>query len=196
MDAHNMMTRREMMKKSLLTFGALSAIQTVPAKATPNGYGIQGQLAPELNVDYWIDKEGKKTDFKISDHEGKWIFLKGFQSWCPGCHAHGLPTLKKISAALAGNPDVVFAAIQTVFEGSWINTVDKVRETQLQYDLQLPMGHDTGGDTGRSYTMTDYRTGGTPWMILINPERQVIYNDFSINADKAIEFLKLKTAKG
>lgn len=189
-----MITRRQILKSSLLALGALTTTRTTRAIAASNKYGIVGQRAPELKVDYWIDEHGKKTEFKLADHQGKWIFLKGFQSWCPGCHSHGLPALKKISDALAGNPDVVFAGIQTVFEGGWINTQGKVRDTQLEYDLKLPMGHDPGGESGRSYTMTDYRTGGTPWMILINPQRIVIYNDFRINADKAIEFLKAQTA--
>jgi hypothetical protein len=30
-------------------------------------------------------------------------------------------------------------------------------------------------------------------MILISPDRQVVYNDFGINADRAIEFLKTVT---
>ena len=41
--------------------------------------------------------------------------------------------------------------------------------------------------------MRDYRTGWTPWMILINPERQVVYNDYGIDADKAIAFLTSQT---
>lgn len=186
-----MFSRRDFMKSSLLGLGAIPVLSD--AQSNPN-YGIVGHYAPELKVEYWIDKNGDPTQFQLADHEGKWVFLKGFQSWCPGCHSHGLPTLKKISDALADNPKVVFAGIQTVFEGSWINTQSKVRKTQLQYDLQIPMGHDPGGEDGRSYTMIDYRTGGTPWMILINPQRKVIFNDFGINADKAIEFLKEKTA--
>ncbi len=189
-----MITRRQILKTSLLSLGAFSMIRTTRAISAASEYGIVGQTAPELRIDYWIDKQGKKTSFKLADHQGKWIFLKGFQSWCPGCHKHGFPALKKISDAMADNPKIVFAGIQTVFEGSWTNTVDKLRDIQLQYDLQMPMGHDPGGDSGRSYTMTDYRTGGTPWMILINPERRVIYNDFGINADKAIEFLNKQTA--
>lgn len=189
-----MFTRRQLIQSSLLTLGAFSMTQAARALPASNRYGITGQIAPELTVDYWIDKDGTETDFKIADHQGKWIFLKGFQSWCPGCHSHGFPTLKKISDALADNPNVVFAGIQTVFEGPMINTVDKVRDIQLQYHLKLPMGHDPGGENGRSYTMTDYRTGGTPWMILINPDREVVYNDFSINADKTIEFLTEQTA--
>jgi hypothetical protein len=37
--------------------------------------------------------------------------------------------------------------------------------------------------------MLDYRTGGTPWMILISPQRKVVYNNFNINVDKVIEYL-------
>ena len=99
-----------------------------------------------------------------------------------------------MSAALADNPDVVFAGIQTVFEGHYTNTVAKVRKIQLQYDLQIPMGHDPGPKQRHPKTMTDYRTGGTPWMILIDPERRVVYNDFGIDVDKAIDFLVTQTA--
>ena len=187
-----MLTRRQLIKSSLCTLGALATTKTSMLHAAPNGYGIVGQRAPELEVDFWIDENGKPTSFNLADNAGKWVFLKCFQSWCPGCHSHGLPAVKKISDALEGNPNIVFAGIQTVFEGRIINTVDKVRKTQLQYDLKMPMGHDPGEE--RSRTMVSYRTGGTPWMILISPNREVVYNDFGINAEKAIEFLLRETA--
>ena len=186
-----MISRRSLIKSGLAVFSALSL---PTAMAASSHYGIVGKQAPELKVDYWIDARGDESEnsFRLSDHQGKWIFLKCFQSWCPGCHSHGLPAVKKISSALANNPQVVFAGIQTVFEGRWINTKGKVRAIQEQYDLNMPMGHDPGIE--RSLTMIDYRTGGTPWMILISPTREVVYNDFSINADKAIEFLENQTA--
>ncbi len=187
-----MLTRRKLIKSSLYALGALATIKTPLLYAATNGYGIVGQRAPELEVDFWIDQDGNPTSFSLADNAGKWVFLKCFQSWCPGCHSHGLPAVKKISEALAGNPNIAFAGIQTVFEGRFINTVDKVRKTQLQYNLKMPMGHDPGDD--RSRTMMAYRTGGTPWMILITPNREVIYNDFGINADAAIEFLLRETA--
>ncbi len=189
-----MPTRRTVIKSGLLSsLGLFGLSAEIKVNAASSQYGITGRIAPELKVDYWIDKDGDSTNFKLADHEGKWVFLKCFQSWCPGCHAHGFPALKKISDALAGNPKVAFAGIQTVFEGHYTNTVDKVREIQLQYDLQIPMGHDPGIDNKHPATMADYRTGGTPWMILISPERKVIFNDFNINADKVIEFLKTQT---
>ncbi len=187
-----MLSRRTLIKSSLWSLGMFGLSGALKTNAASSRYGITGRIAPELKVNYWIDKDGDPDNFILADHEGKWVFLKCFQSWCPGCHAHGFPALKKISDALADNPKVACAGIQTVFEGHYTNTVDKVREIQLQYDLQIPMGHDPGVDGKHPSTMADYRTGGTPWMILISPNREVVYNDFSINADKAIEFLKAK----
>ena len=188
-----MITRRKLLQYGAL--GAATAMIQTPrlAQAAPAGYGIQGRRAPELEIDYWIDRDGQSAGFSLAEHEGKWIFLKCFQSWCPGCHSHGFPALQQISRALADNPRVAFAGIQTVFEGHYTNTVDKLRDIQLQYDLQMPMGHDPGPVDGRPRTMIDYRTGGTPWMVLISPEREVIFNDYGINAEKAIEFLIAQT---
>lgn len=189
-----MISRRNLLKSGLVGLGGLAMQQINPLTAASPNYGIRGRLAPELKVDYWIDPDGAATDFKLADHAGKWVFLKCFQSWCPGCHSHGFPALKAMSDALADNSQVVFAGIQTVFEGHYTNTVDKVREIQLRYDLHLPMGHDPGLEHGRPQTMADYRTGGTPWMILIDPERQVLFNDYGIDVDKAIAFLQARTA--
>ena len=117
-----------------------------------------------------------------------------FPELVPWMPLAGFPSLKKISDALAGNPSIAFAAVQTVFEGHFTNTVDKVRDIQLQYDLQMPMGHDAGPEQGHPQTMIDYRTGGTPWMILISPERQVVFNGYGIDTDKAIDFLVTQTS--
>ena len=184
-----MLSRRQV----LFTFGALALGGPALAR-TASDYGILGRRAPELEVDDWIGGNGEPTRFRLADHSGKWIFLKCWQSWCPGCHSHGFPALKRISDAMADNPRVVFAGIQTVFEGHYTNTRDKLRKIQLQYDLNMPMGHDPGLESGRPQTMVDYRTGGTPWMILISPDGVVVFNDFGINAARAIEYLRQQTA--
>ena len=188
-----MVTRRNVIKSGLLAIGTAVLSKPNFVMAAASNYGIKGQIAPELQIDYWIDENGDSTTFTLADHEGKWVFLKCFQSWCPGCHSHGFPALKEISEALKDNPKIAFAGIQTVFEGHSTNTIDKVRKIQLQYDLQIPMGHDPALESGYPKTMADYRTGGTPWMILINPDREVIFNDFGISVEKAIDFLVSQT---
>jgi thiol-disulfide isomerase/thioredoxin len=189
-----MTTRRSFIKSGLVAIGTTMLPNPKYIMAAPSKYGITGQFAPELQIDHWIDESGEPTTFKLADHRGKWVFLKCFQSWCPGCHSHGFPALKRISGALADNPNIAFAGIQTVFEGHYTNTVDKIRKIQLQYDLRIPMGHDPGLNNLQPQTMVDYRTGGTPWMILINPERKVVYNDFGIDVEKAIDFLVSQTS--
>ena len=149
-----MITRRGMLKTGLVALGTTLFSRHRLVMAASSDYGIKGLTAPELQVDHWIDGNGDATTFSLSDHQRKWIFLKCFQSWCPGCHSHGFPALKKISDALADNPGVAFAGIQTVFEGHSTNTVDKVREIQLQYDLRLTMGHDPGTPGGRPVWVT------------------------------------------
>ncbi len=71
----------------------------------------------------------------------------------------------------------------------------------MRYELSLPFGHDPGNidlpvNTRGRYplTMTSYRTGGTPWVVVINPKGEVIFNDFHIDIDKFIHFLKTQTA--
>ncbi|MBL8566382.1 MAG: hypothetical protein JNM89_11760 [Hyphomicrobiaceae bacterium] len=75
-----------------------------------------------------------------------------------------------------------FAVIQTVFEGSEVNTFDKLRVNQEQYNLKVPFGHDTpcAGEPYPTF-MSDYRSGGTPWFTVIDPQRNVVYADFRLD---------------
>ena len=160
---------------------------------TSNKYGIEGHQAPELNIPIWIDSKGEKSDpVTLKNYDGKFKVIYCFQAWCPGCHSRGLPALQKMVTALENNDQVEFLAIQTVFEGAQANTFKEVKEIQKKYDLKIPFGHDVGDETTRniSSTMHNYRTGGTPWFILINQEGTVIFNDFHLNVEKAIEYLK------
>jgi thiol-disulfide isomerase/thioredoxin len=148
--------------------------------------------APEFNVDNWIDSNGNKTEqIKLSDYKGKFKIVYCFQHWCPGCHSKGLPDLKKMVDALKGNEKIEFLAIQTVFEGFESNTYEKMVETQKKYQLQIPFGHDAGIDNkSHSNIMKNYKTGGTPWFIFIDKHDNVVFSDFHLNPDAAIEFLK------
>jgi len=168
-------------------------VKDIAMKETGQRYGILGQQAPELTVDQWIDADGNTSaPYQLADHEGKFKVIYCFQAWCPGCHSRGLPALQKMTKAMEGSDKVVFAAIQTVFEGSHANTYDRMVEIQKQYDLQIPFGHDDGKNTARkiSSTMQNFRTGGTPWFILIDESGKVVFNDYHLDTDKAIEYLK------
>ena len=187
-------SRRNILTKSagLAGLAALSGTgMSGVASAQEEKYGIRGYEAPELDIDYWIDGDGKPASFSIEESKGKWVFLKCFQNWCPGCHSSGFPTLKAFSDEFHGNPQVAIAGIQTVFEGFSSNTQDAVRELQQRYDLPVVMGHDPGDPDGihSSDTMIKYRNGGTPWLILIDPDGVVAFNDFRVDTTKLIEFM-------
>jgi len=193
-------SRRKVLVKSL-QLATLPAIGTGsllagPAQAQDRNYGIEGYEAPELAIDYWIDADGKPSTFSVEESKGKWVFLKCFQNWCPGCHSSGFPTLKAFADEFHDHPKVAIAGIQTVFEGFNSNTQDDVRKLQLRYELPIVMGHDPGDPQGihTSDTMLKYRTGGTPWLILIDPNGVVAFNDFRVNAEKLIEYIHEQVA--
>lgn len=171
-------------------------LPSLAGAAESDKYGIRGQPAPEIKLNYWIDKDGKDSSFSVAENKGKWIFLKCFQNWCPGCHKTGFPTLKAFSDAFHDHPQVAIAGIQTVFEGYSSNTQDAVRELQLRYELPITMGHDPGVEAThqRPQTMTKYRTGGTPWLILIAPDGRVAFNGFHVDTDKLIAVVKERLA--
>lgn len=149
---------------------------------------VQLRKAPELRVDQWIDEKGQQTEpIRLSDYEGKFKIIYCFQHWCPGCHSQGFPSLQKLTKAFEGNDKIAFLAIQTVFEGAETNTYEKILETQKKYELNIPFGHDPGN--GRSTLMEDYHTGGTPWFILIDQENNLMFADFHLNVEGAIQYL-------
>ncbi len=190
--------RRKLLLGSTVGVAAASGLILPPRLNAQNShkYGIRGQQAPEIKLDYWIDKDGKPTNFSVLENRGKWMLLKCFQDWCPGCHSSGFPTLKKFSDAFWDHPKVAIAGIQTVFEGFSTNTLEDVRKNQLRYKLPIPMGHDPGDREThqRPQTMRKYRTGGTPWLIVIAPDGNVVFNDFHVNTDKLIAFVREQVA--
>lgn len=186
--------RRELLLTGL---AAGASLMPIPSIGAPNGYGIEGQMAPELEVPLWIDGEGEPTEFILNDHRGQFVFLELWQAWCPGCHSHGFPTLQKIYAEFKDSPYFVPVGIQTTFEGYASNTEDKMRTMQKRYDLPIVMGHDAGDSEthARPRTMVSYRSGGTPWAILISPTGRVLYNDYGIDGDAVISYLQAEISK-
>ena len=148
--------------------------------------------ASEFHVKDWIDANGNKIEpIQLSDFKEKFKVVFCFQSWCPGCHSKGFPDLKKLIEEFHENKDIVFLAIQTVFEGYHENTYSKIIEAQKQYNLKIPFGHDAGDDGDSvSNIMLNYQTGGTPWFLFIDKQDTVIFSDFHLNPDAAISFLK------
>lgn len=147
------------------------------------GLGVLDQPAPAWEVDRWFNLPTGKSSLDIADYRGKVVYLYGFQSWCPGCHAHGFPTLQRLVEKFQNADDVAFVAVQTAFEGFGTNTPDAARTTAERYKLTIPVGH-SGREGERSGLMRAYKTGGTPWTVIIDKEGVVRFNDFHITPEQ------------
>ena len=152
--------------------------------------GITGQKAPSFGVDTWLQKgDSQQTKaLDINDFKGKVLYLYGFQAWCPGCHSHGFPTLQKLSKHYAGDVSVAFVAIQTVFEGFSFNSVNAAKDIIKKYSLTMPVGH-SGSSDKRSGFMANYRSGGTPWTVIIDKKGIVRFNDFHADVNEIIKYM-------
>ena len=147
----------------------------------------QAPQAPELRVPYWIDAEGQDLDsLSLADLGTGFKIIFCFKASCPGCHSRGFPTLQKIVKNLSGK-GFGFAVVHTAFDDDPQNSQDRVREMQLKYDLKIPFGHDPKNGDAYPTFMQDYRTRGTPYFIVINPNNEIVFGDFSLDADKLIK---------
>jgi methionine-R-sulfoxide reductase len=155
--------------------------------------GITDRPAPDLGVTRWIDASGQPlASYGLAAMAGAYKLIFCFQHNCPGCHTSGFPTLARLVQALRGSRVISFAAVQTAFEEFEHNTYEHMLEDQRRYALPIPFGHDEGqGREGAgSVLMQRYRSGGTPWFIIVDAEGTVVYNAFGIDADKLIAALK------
>jgi thiol-disulfide isomerase/thioredoxin len=179
------------MTKFLLLLTILATSCTSQAEK-PKG-GILDQKAPAITADQWVSlPPGAKAPTPES-LKGKVIYLYCFQSWCPGCHSSGFPTLQKVSTHFKDDKAVQCIAIQTVFEGFGTNTSEKALAVAKKYKLTgIPVGH-SGSKEKRSAIMSGFKTRGTPWTIIIGKDGIVKYNDFHIKPEAAIKLIdKLK----
>jgi hypothetical protein len=95
--------------------------------------------------------------------------------------------MKRVIEHFDGSDGVGFVAVQTVFEGYDVNTVDQAKASTDEFDIHVPVGHDGGPD--KSLLMRRYRTGGTPWIVIIDRDGTVRFNDFFIGPEAAISLI-------
>ena len=83
---------------SVLNLHASFGLQ--PASASTQ-YGILGHQAPELELNTWIDGNGKPMDsVKLEDYRGKVIFLFFFSGLVTRMPPGGVPNPSKIDAGV------------------------------------------------------------------------------------------------
>jgi len=170
----------------------------VPNKTHPkeldNQIGILGEKAPQWNIKRWIDEKGEicPRPIYVDDYLNTVLVMICFQAWCPKSHTTGFPSIQKLVRLYQEKEEVNFLAIQTVFDCQDLNTIDHLKETQEKYKLSIPFGHDIGNAKtfDESNVLHNYRTGGTPWIIILDKKQKVIYNDFQIEVPTAQKIIK------
>lgn len=151
-------------------------------------YGILNQNAPSWGVTDWYQLPEGKKNLDISDFKDQVIYLYCFQAWCPGCHKYGFPTLNYVIHQFQDDSHVEIVAVQTSFEGFSYNGFKQAKTTAQKYGLKIPVGQ-SGSRKKSSKLMINYRTGGTPWVIIIDKQGIVRYNDFHIHPNKAVHII-------
>lgn len=155
--------------------------------------GILNERAPDLGVTQWIDASGLALpSYGLDQMPGAYKLIFCFQHACPGCHLTGFPTLERLVNAFRGSRLISFAAVQTAFEDFNQNNHEAMLATQRRYALPIPFGHDAGRARvgAGSLLMQRYRSGGTPWFIVVDPQGVVIFNHFTLDAGLLIDELK------
>jgi thiol-disulfide isomerase/thioredoxin len=125
----------------ILTVVVLLLGTSLLANAQTQTRGITGRPAPDLAVDSWVSPATAPTPPTISALEGDVVVLFFFQSWCPGCHSAGFPTVQALIQRYRGQDRVHFQIVQTVFEGHASNTPERAADTAKEYGLSVPVGH-------------------------------------------------------
>ncbi|MFT6386743.1 MAG: thiol-disulfide isomerase/thioredoxin [Cellvibrionaceae bacterium] len=142
----SLLTRRALIKTRVITGATLASLAApITLLAQSQSRVIRGEIAPELQAPYSIDGKGKeRAAFSVTVNRKKWVYLKCFQHWCPGCHSIGFPGLKKLVSAFPNHDQLAVAAIQSTFKGFSTINLESLQKNQLRYDLDIPFGHDFG----------------------------------------------------
>jgi peroxiredoxin len=116
-----------------------------------------GQQAPDF-----VLKDENGNRLKLSDYQGKLVFLHFWASWCPPCvkEAQDLERLKNV---MKDKPFQMLAVSIDVDE-------DAVHEFDKQYEVTLPAVLDPGQQVARGL----YKITGQPETFLISPKGVVL----------------------
>ena len=149
---------------------------------------LLGEKAPSFGGIEWV--QSFKDNLDISDLKGKVVYIATFQDVCLYCHEFGLPALQELYGLYKGEKDIQFIAIQTAFEDTSENDIKSAKSVIQEYELEgIPVGNSKRDEYDRPIFMDTYRTGGTPWVIIIDKDGIIQYSNFQINLDLAMAMI-------
>lgn len=181
--------RRTATRLALLVCLAL-ALADIGRGAEEAPHPLVGRPAPELEVERW---DGLVPDRQpvLARLRGQVAVLFFFQSWCPGCHSSGFPLFRHLEREFGTDRDVQFLYVQTTFEGHARNTFERGLADVRRYELKGPFGQDRSSGAGPlPVTMRRYRSGGTPWVVLVDRAGIVRFAGFGLRQSAAVAIVK------
>jgi peroxiredoxin len=102
------------------------------------------------------DVNGKSV--KLSEYEGKTVFLNFWATWCPYC-IEEMPELEEANKELLKGNEAVILTVDVM------ESADKVKKFISSQKLSLPVLMDTEGKTADAYGISGY-----PTTVVINPD--------------------------
>lgn len=129
-------------------------------RARANGMTEDSPLAPELQVEQWVNTDAPIT---LAGLRGRVVVLHAFQMLRPGCVLHAIPQARRLLHELARGSDLVVLGLHTVFEHHAAMTPVALKAFLHEYRVTFPVAVDDGGIP---MTMAAYGLRGTPSTIL------------------------------
>jgi thiol-disulfide isomerase/thioredoxin len=137
--------------------GALVIVAVVVAEvASGSGSSTDGRAAPPLPT-----KALRPPGVDLAELRGKPALVDFFASWCGPC-AEEAPTLRKLSAALGGEANVVAV--------DWDDAGGAARAFVRKHGWTFPVLADTSGSVGESYGVDI----GLPTSFVLDPEGRIV----------------------
>ncbi len=139
--------------------------------------------APELAVSQWFNA---REPLSLASMRGKIVVLHAFQMLCPGCVAHGTPQAQKMHQ-LFPREQVAVIGLHTVFEHHDAMMPVSLKAFIHENRLTFPIGVDETGTNGPlPVTMERYQLRGTPSLVVIGREGQLVHHGFGQQDDMAV----------
>jgi cytochrome c biogenesis protein CcmG/thiol:disulfide interchange protein DsbE len=135
--------------------GLVIAVIVVAELASGGGSAEAGRAAPPLPT-----KALRPPGVDLAALRGKPALIDFFASWCDPC-AEEAPTLRKLSAALAGKATVVAV--------DWDDAGGPARAFVRKHGWTFPVLADTSGTAGEKYGLV-----GLPTSFVVDPQGRIV----------------------
>ena len=139
-------------------------------KEAPKETGAEASGTQMHEMDFTV-KLNNGTDFTLSEHLGKTVFVNFWATWCGPCCME-MPDLDVLAAQYADNPDVEIVAVNC---GDKKSVVDAFSSYPNGY-TKLPIGYDEKDEVSMKYNVQ-----AIPMTVIFAPDGSVYQTYVGVN---------------